>query len=182
AARTFLLLEAAAVHGHEARAEALHAAEVLVAIALVDAALASEFGFQRQHRHAVGGHAAVAAAFADGLVDHRALWRIDHLAALAAAALFRSAGLVVNDDGDAGQFAQALGHGIEFVAMQEFHAVREDLRLRPFFDVVGEYDDRLHAFAAHLVRDIGHGQRAVDRLAAGHRHRIVVENLVGDVH
>ena len=53
--------------------------------------------------------------------------------------------------------------------------------VRPFFDVVGHHDDRLHAFRAHLVRDIRHGQRAVDRLAAGHRDRVVVENLVGDV-
>ena len=43
------------------------------------------------------------------------------------------------------------------------------------------HDDRLHAFAAHLVRDVRHGQRAVDRLAAGHRDRVVVEDLVGDV-
>ena len=44
-----------------------------------------------------------------------------------------------------------------------------------------QHDDRLHAFAAHLVRDLRHAQRAVDRLAAGHRDRVVVEDLVGDV-
>jgi hypothetical protein len=39
----------------------------------------------------------------------------------------------------------------------------------------------LHALAAHLLRDLRHRQRAVDRLAAGHRDRVVVEDLVGDV-
>jgi hypothetical protein len=34
---------------------------------------------------------------------------------------------------------------------------------------------------AHLLRDLRHRQRAVDRLAAGHRDRVVEQDLVGDV-
>ena len=51
----------------------------------------------------------------------------------------------------------------------------------PFFDIVREHDDGLHAFAAYLAGDVGHGEGAVHRLAARHRDRVVVENLVGDV-
>src|SRR5690606_14938386 len=81
------LARLAAVHGDEARAEALDAAEVLVAGRLVDLALAPELGFLRQHRDAERLHAAVAAAFADQRVDRHALVGIRQLAALAAAAL-----------------------------------------------------------------------------------------------
>ena len=70
-------------------------------------------------------------------------------------------------------FAQALLGLVEQVAVEELDAVREDLALVPLPDVVAEHDDRVDAFAAHLVRNVGHGQRAVDGLAAGHRDRIV---------
>ena len=62
------LAQRAALHGDEARAEALDAGVILVAGRLVDRALAAELGFHRQHRQAVRLHAAVAAAFA-----HRSL-------------------------------------------------------------------------------------------------------------
>src|ERR1700687_62622 len=55
--------------GQERRAEALDAGEILVAGGLMDARLATEFGRHRFHAHAVGLLAAVAAAFADALVD-----------------------------------------------------------------------------------------------------------------
>ena len=70
------LAELAAMHGDEARAKALDAGKILVAVRLVDPTLAAEFGLQRLHRDAVGGLRAVAAAFADALVDEDALLRI----------------------------------------------------------------------------------------------------------
>src|SRR3546814_9178749 len=73
--------------GDEAGAEAVHAGEVLVAGRLVDGTLAPELGFHRHHRDAVGLHRAVAAAFADQLVDEGALRRVGIAPALAAAAL-----------------------------------------------------------------------------------------------
>src|SRR5690606_18389882 len=86
------LARLAAVHGDEARAEALDAAVILVAVGLVDLALAPELGFLRQHAHAERLPATVAAAFAHQRVDEHALGRVDHLAALAPAALFGGAG------------------------------------------------------------------------------------------
>ena len=47
--------------------------------------------------------------------------------------------------------------------------------------LVGDDDDLLRALGVELRDDLRHGERAVDRLAARHRHRVVVENLVGDV-
>jgi len=48
--------------------------------------------------------------------------------------------------------------------------------------LVGDDDDPAHAFGVHLLRDRRHGQLAVGRLAAGHCHRIVEQDLVGDRH
>src|SRR5690606_12059381 len=91
-----------AMHGHEGRAEPVDAGEVLVAIRLVDAALAPELGLQRLDRHAVRLHAAVAAAFAHQLVDDDPPVGIGEGAALAPAPLLGRTGLVVNEDRDPG--------------------------------------------------------------------------------
>src|SRR4051794_19187423 len=83
----------AAVDGDEGRAKTLQARIVLVAGRLVDGALAAELGLQRLDRDAVRLHRAVAAAFADGRVDHETARRILHQAPLAAAAFFGRTGL-----------------------------------------------------------------------------------------
>src|SRR5690606_23131467 len=181
AGRGLALARGAAVHGDKARAEAFDAAEVVVAGRLVDLALAPELGFLRQHRDAERLHAAVAAAFADQRVDGHALGGVGDLSALAAAALLGGTGLVVDEDADALHFAQALLHGVKLAAVVELDAGGEDRTVGPLLDFIAHHDDRLHALAAHLVRDLRHRQRAVHRLAAGHRHRVVVEDLVGDV-
>src|SRR5262252_6026172 len=96
--RLLRLPETSSLDCDEARAEAVDAGVVLVARRLVDGALAAELGFNRCHRHAVRFDPAVAAAFADQLVDHHALGWVGVLAALAAAALLRGASLVVEQD------------------------------------------------------------------------------------
>ena len=50
-----------------------------------------------------------------------------------------------------------------------------------FLGLVGDDDEALGAFGRNLVRDLRHGQAAFGRLAAGHRHRVIIEDLVGDV-
>ncbi len=139
-------------------------------------------GFQRHDRQAVRLHAAVAAALADGIVDEDALGRIDENAALAAPALLGGAGLVVDQHGAALGLAQFALHGVELVAMREGNAGK--LRQAGFavaFRLVGHQRDALDALGAQLRDDSLHGELAVERLAAGHRHGVVVENLVGDV-
>ena len=49
-----------------------------------------------------------------------------------------------------------------------------------FFGLVADHDEARYAFRFHLTRDLRHRDAAVDRLAAGHRDRIVIEDLVGD--
>ena len=119
------LAQLAAMHGDEARAKAFDAGKILVAVRLVDPPLAAEFGFQRLHRDAIGGRRAIAAAFADALVDEDALRRIRIEPALAAAALFGGAGLVVDQDREALDLAQLLLHGVELAAVMDGRAGRE---------------------------------------------------------
>ncbi|MCW0416852.1 hypothetical protein NB689_002606 [Xanthomonas sacchari] len=170
------------VHGDEAGAEPGHAGIVLVAAGLIDLALAPVFGLLRQHRHAEALLAAVAAAFADQRVDQHALGRIGQLAALAPAPLLGGAGLVVDQHAGALDLAQVPLHRVQLAAVVELHVAGEQLAApRPLADVVADQGDGVHAFGTHLPGDVGHAEGAVHRLSAGHRHRVVVEDLVGDV-
>ena len=74
-------------HGdsHERRAVSLEAGVVEVAGGLVDRRLASEVGLERLDRQTVRNLPAVAAALADAVVDHDAVWWRRHQAALAGA-------------------------------------------------------------------------------------------------
>src|SRR5262249_26321219 len=119
------LAELAAMHGDEARAEALHAGEVLVAGGLVDGAFAAELGLDRDDRQAVRLHPAVAAAFAHGLVDDDALRRIGIELALAPTPLLGGTGLVVDDRGDAGGLAEVTLQPVQLVAVMHGGARRE---------------------------------------------------------
>src|SRR3546814_645042 len=135
----------AAVHGDEAGAEALDAGIVLVAVALVDLALAPELGVLRQHAHAERLLPAVAAALAHQRVDEHALGRVDHLAALAAAALLGGAGLVVDEDAHALHFAQALLHGVQLAAVEELDVIWKDRAVRPLPDFVAQHTSELQS-------------------------------------
>ena len=52
---------------------------------------------------------------------------------------------------------------------------------RVLLRLVAHHHDLLRPLRDHLVRDRIHPHPAPERLAAGHRHRVVVEDLVGDV-
>src|SRR6185437_16240343 len=119
------LAQAAAVHGDEARAEAVDAGIVLVAGRLVDRPLAAKFGLHRHDREAVRLRRAIAAALAHRLVDEDALGRIGVFAALAPAALLGGAGLVVDQDGDALDLAQIALNLVEPVAVVDVDPGRE---------------------------------------------------------
>ena len=53
-------------------------------------------------------------------------------------------------------------------------------RAEIFFRRFRHHDDAAHIFRQQLTRNHRHGKPALDRLAAGHRHRVVIENLVGN--
>src|SRR2546422_10087425 len=86
---------------------------------------------------------------------------------LAAAALFRGAGLVVDQRRDAGQLAQLSLHPVELVAVADRHARGPIGSRRVFLRLVGGDDDRLHAFRGELARGYPRVERAVGALSAG---------------
>ncbi|CFP47906.1 Uncharacterised protein [Bordetella pertussis] len=164
----------------EAGAESLHARIVLVAAGLVDGALTAVRGLQRHYRQAIRLHAAIAAVLADGAVDQQAARRIRELVLLAAPALLGRAGLVVDQHGDAGRGAQLALHRVQVAAVVHLDAgAQGDAAV--FFRLVGGDDDARHVLAAQLLADLRHRYRPVDRLAAGHGHGVVEQDLVGDV-
>ena len=178
----FRLADLGAVHGDEGRAEAVDAGKILVAARLVDPALAAEFGLDRLDRDAVRLHAAIAAALADQFVDDDALVGIGKGAALAPAALFGRAGLVVDQHRDALDLAQLALDLVEVVAMMERRAGRKLRRARRTCPGSSETTAMRSTPSARTWRgDHVDGEAALVRLAAGHGDGVVVEDLVGDV-
>ena len=106
---------------------------------------------------------------------------IGHRPALAPPPLLGGAGLVVDDDGDAGDLAEVALHLVQIVAVMHRGARREAAAGRILVRLVADDGDALHALGSELVGDHRHVERPVHRLAAGHRHGVVVEDLVGDV-
>ena len=121
----FRLVVARAFYGNKARAESFQAAHVLVAGILIDFSLAAEYSFTRHYRQAIRLCAAIAAAFANAVVDERALRWTCELAAFTAPAFFGSTGLIVNDRRYAGCFAVQMLYRIQFIACMQCYAVGE---------------------------------------------------------
>ena len=168
------LAQAPAVHGHKARTEALHAGVVLVARRLIDGALAAELGLQRQHRHAVGLHAAVAAALAHQIIDDDALGRIGIEVALAPTALLCGTGLIVDDDRGPLDLAHLALHAVIVVPVIDLHTCGEAGVRTVLLRFVRDHDTFFRTLGQHLGRDLRHGEIAVQMLTAGHRHGVVV--------
>ena len=100
---------------------------------------------------------------------------------LAAPALFGGAGLIVNHDRDAGDGRKVLLHLDEIVAVINRQARRPVGTARVFVRLVGDDDNALGALGRDLAGDLRNGEAAVIGLAAGHRDRVVEQDLVGDV-
>src|SRR5207302_7929449 len=124
---------------------------------------------------------AIAAALAYRIVDEDAARRVGVEAALAPAPLLGGAGLVVDDYGEAGHLAQVPLYRVELVAVADRDAGRESGAERILLRLVGDDDDLPRALGGNLPCDLGNRQMPVERLPAGHRHGIVVEDLVSDV-
>ena len=169
------------MNGHEARAEAVDAGEILVAARLIDAPLASEFGLERLDRHAVGDAPAIAAAFADGGIDEGADGRIGPFAALAQAPPLGRARLVVEDDRDALELAEFALRLVHRVAVAKGDA-RGQGDAGVASGVVGDERHLLHPLRCEFAEDLDRRHGALDRLSAGHRDEAVEEDLVGDRH
>jgi len=172
-------LQAPAFDGDKARTEAPEAGIVLVTGGLVDGSLPAELGLQRFDRQAVRLEAAVAAAFAYDFVDEHAPGRIGKLAPFPAAALLGGAGLHIDDRRHAPDLAQLALHGVEIFAGPEGDPRRPVHAGGQRFLPVHDGDDSADALGGDLARNHRRIERSVHVLAAGHRHGVVVENLVG---
>src|SRR5262245_49463267 len=89
---------------------------------LIDHALTTESGLPRQDRHAVGFDAAIAAAFADLVIDEDTARRLRQNAAFTSPPLLRGAHLVVDEHGHAGDFPQLPLHAVDLIAVTHRHA------------------------------------------------------------
>ena len=139
----------------------------------------------RRHRlqaHAVRLLHAIAAAFADLLVDHQPHRGLFQGPARPLPALLRGALLVVDDHRDAFyllQFAQSLGQ----LRPRAEHRVRRELaHVLVLLGLLRQHHGALHALGLQLAGQLRNRQRARGDLAAGHRDVPVVQDLVGDVH
>src|SRR5262249_34542717 len=72
-------------------------------------------------------------------------------------------------------------HGVEFVAVVDGQTLRPIGSARVLPRLIGDDDDALCAFGRNLTRDLLYREPAVVALAAGHRDRIVEQDLVGNV-
>ena len=80
-----------------------------------------------------------------------------------------------------GDLAQLALHGVELVAVVDADVARRNSPAGYLSGSSVTTTMRFDALGRDLPRDVGGRERAVDRLAAGHRDRVVVEDLVGDV-
>src|SRR5690606_13717762 len=172
-----------AVERDEARAEAVETTVVLVARRLIDAALAAELRLVRHHREAVRLHIAVPAAFTDEIVDHDAPRPRGREPSLALTVQLGGARLIVDQRRNAALLPELALHAVELGPIVHAHAGREPVvALRIAARVVRDDRDRLDALGRELLRDLRDRQLALDGLAAGHRDRVVEQDLVRDVH
>ena len=169
----------------KAGAKALDARIILVAGALVDLAFTAKFGLQRLHAQAIALHTAIAATLTHQLVDDHALGGIDQRTPLAAPALFSGAGLVINDDRGALDLPELTLNAVQLVAVLNGNTLGQASDRLVFLGFIGHDDDFYRALGPHRLSDLHYrvALRALAHLlAAGHGHRVVVQNLVGDVH
>ena len=147
----------------------------------MDACLLAELGCDGVQAHAVGLTDAVAAAFADVLVDDEAQRRLSYFAAGAVATLLGRALLIVDDDGDAGDLFQLAEDGGELVSVTQVGVAGQGDIVAVFLQVIGEQYCLFHALRFQLAGQIGNGESAGGVLAAFHRDCAVIQDLVGDV-
>lgn len=166
--------------GDEARAVSCEAAVIGVAAGLVDAGLAPEVRVDRLYREAVALDPAVAAAFADLLVDDDPARTGRELPTLAKPPGVRRALLVVDEDGDALDLPQDALRFVEPLARPD-HRVPRHLDPSIPLGLVGADDDPDHSLGQELAGEGRDRQAGLGVLCPGHGDRRVIEHLVGDV-
>ena len=175
------LFQLGPVDRNKRRTEPFYAREILVTTRLIDNAFAPPLGLKRLHRDAIRLNAAIAAAFANELVDDDALIGVGISMALAAAAFLGGASLIVDQHSDARNPGKLFLHGVELIAMMNGEAGRPFGIARIFMRFISDHHNALGAFGGDLPRDLRHCETAIIGLTAGHRNGIIEKDLVSDV-
>ncbi len=171
------------VDGHERGAVPVEAGVVGVARRLVDLRFAAQLGVDRVHRQAAALDAAVAAALAHRLVDDHPLAALRRPAPLAQPAKFVRAGLVVDQNCDAGHGGQHPFGFLEPVPAPHLGPPRRPARepgpATVPAQVIGHDEDAGDPLGGQHRAGVRHVELPGRVLAAGHRHDAVVEQLEG---
>ncbi len=165
---------------HKRRAEPFDTREILVARRLVNRTFTAQFRLDRHDGHTVGLHPAIAAAFTDIGIDKDPLVRIRKLPAFATASFLGSAGLHINYSRHTLVFAKLLLHQWHLRPLMHIQSLGKACKVDIFFLIIDKghipHSHRLN-FATNLIG----GQPAIIALTAGHGHRIIIEDFVGDI-
>ncbi len=170
----------AAFDRHEARAEAVDAGIVFIAVILVDLAFAAELRFLRHYGEAVRFDRAVTATLTHEFVDLDEPVRVVHQAAFASASFLGGAGLRVNEYRYSGNVSQFVLNRVEISPMGDRRARRKVFCIE-LLRLVRQQRNALYALGADRMRDCRYGYRSVHGLATRHRDGIVEKDLEGDV-
>ena len=167
-------------HGHERRTIAFQAGVIEVAGGLVDLGLGSKAGAHRLHRQAVAHPATVPAALAQPLVDDHPMRRYRRPAPLTIPPGLGGASLIVDEYAHPCYLSQAFLGLDQTGSWPHRHPGRQRHPPIPIGIFGGDEDlghPHVHQQGAHR----GHISPAHRILAAGHGHRAVEQQLVGDV-
>ena len=175
------LAQSSPMDGDKAGAEAVDTGVVLVTGGLVDLPLAAKGGFLGDDRQTVGFDRAVPTTLTDGFVDKYPLRGVGDDLLLAPAALLGGTGLVVDDHRGAGYLPQFPLDLVQFIPVVEGGIPGEQGTIRVLVGLVGDHGDTADTLAIELMADLGHRQDPIHRLASGHGHGIVIEDLIGDI-
>ena len=181
-ASTHFLAQLGAFDGHHGWADSLQAREILVANGLVDLPLAPQVRGQRANGDTVGQCRTVAAVFTQPGMDEDARGARARCPTLDASALLGGADLVEDERGHTRCHAQRALYRVQLATGVKAGVGGELPALGlPAIGVFRQNRYPGDTLCLDLPRDLGHGQAPVHRLPTGHGHRIVVQNLVGDV-
>ena len=123
----------------------------------------------------------IATAFANSFIDKQPLIRNGHFTPTTPTAFFRRTGLIVNNHTGASNLAHLALDLIKLIPMMESGIGRPLKGFGIFLQVIRHNCNAPDPFRVNLACDDRRIQRTIYTLTTGHRDRIVVEYLVGNI-
>ncbi len=149
-------LRRGAFEHHKGGAEARKTRQIFIAGGLVDASLAAVFGVEWLDGDAARLHAAVARTLRkpSGLMKTLLRSRVGGCA-FARRRFSAAQILIVDENADAFDLAQALLHLVQLISVTQLDLTGQRVRASEARGIFRHHDDCAHAFGQHLSRDIG---------------------------